>query len=192
MTKIRDVEEISRTRPQDMRNGVVAYGRGGEVLTRSQKSSTDPFAFDHSIVPEGWDYQWNTVSVVGSKDACREEMHTMYSNGWRPVPADRHDGVFLPPGTKGEIVIKGMRLEERPLILSKEAREEELMKAARQMSDRNESFKMAGVNRSLPSGFNPLTGSQQRVLRTGGDNVRISMDASLDAMIPRPKHETPE
>lgn len=186
MTKIREDDPTPRTR--DLFTGVTAVGRDGQQLSRTRKGGIDQYSFDPSIVPPGWEYQWNAVSVVGNSEIVRSTALQMQANGWTPVPAERHDGIFMPKGSRGEIVIGGCRLEERPSILCEEARAEDKANAFQLMSDRNESLKLAGVNRNLPQGFDPLTGGQRRVLRTGGDNVRMSIDASLSGEVPKPSH----
>jgi hypothetical protein len=180
-----------REPPRDPVRGdaVVAYGRDGEILSRKQTDVGDPFEITSDMKEHGWDMQWNTVSVYNNKDVCMQQGLKMYANGWRPVMSDRFPGRFMPNGHKGPIEMDGMRLEERPQALSDEARWHELQKAKQQMSDRNEALKLAGMKDSLPHGINPLTGHQRRFLKTGGDNVRMSIDHALDADIPRPSHE---
>jgi hypothetical protein len=187
MTQNRNTNEAA-PRTRDLRTGVTAVGRNNETLSRTRKGGIDQYHFDPAIVPEGWEYQWNSVSVLGNGDVVRSQMMQMQANGWAPVQAERHDGVFMPKGYKGEIVIGGCRLEERPSILCEEARLEDRANAAQLLSDRNESLKVAGVNKNLPAGFDPLRGAQRRVLGQGGDNIRMSIDASLDHMIPKPGH----
>lgn len=186
MTQNRPPDDAARTR--DFRTGVVAVGRKGQTVTRTRKGGIDQYHIDPSIVPDGWEYQWNAVSVIGNTDIVRSSVLQMESNGWEPVPAERHDGVFLAKGKKGEIVVGGLRLEERPKILCDEARAEDLRNARQLISDRNESLKVAAVNRNLPPGFDPLSGNQRRVLRTGGDNIRLSIDTSLSGEVPKPSH----
>jgi hypothetical protein len=181
-----DADDLARTR--DFRTGIVAIGRRGETLTRTRKGGVDQYHIELNIVPEGWEYQWNTVSVIGNMDIVRSSALQMQANGWTPVQAERHDGVFMPTGYKGEVVVGGLRLEERPKILCDEARAEDLQNARQLVSDRNDALKVAAVNRNLPPGFDPLSSNQRRVLRTGGDNVRMSIDASLSGDVPKPSH----
>src|SRR5271156_609453 len=129
-------QEQGREKP---RAGEV-LGRNGEVLTRSHKGGTDPFENPNLHAPKGWKYQWNTVSVYNNSDVVADQMNQMYGNAWRPVPADRHPGMFTPVGATGAIVRGGQRLEERPEQLDDEARAEDIASARRQMTDRNESL----------------------------------------------------
>jgi hypothetical protein len=156
-------------------------GRNGERLSRSHTNVGDSFDVPLHMIPKDWDYQWNSVSVHGNADIVREQSHQMYTNGWRPVPAERHAGILVPPNAKGDILRGGMRLEERPLVLSQQARAEDIRLAKKQISDRNESLKLAGVRKGMPDGFE----MNQRYRGTGGD-IRMSIDKGLD--IPAPSH----
>ncbi len=176
-------EEVRDAQPRPARPGTVtAVGRDGELLSRTRGEGEDPF--DEFKPPPGWSYQWNPVHVLGSPDIVRDIESRNRRQGWRPVPADRYPA----SGFKGDIVRGNVRLEERPMALTADARAEEVALARQLISDRNDSLKLGSVNRSLPEGLAPLQGNQRRVLRTGGDNVRMSIDASLDGEIPRPSH----
>lgn len=168
---------------QPARNGVV-LGRDGEVLTRTRTETGDPYHIPANIVPDGWSYQWNVVTVYNSQDQCMSQTMGMFENGWRPVPAERHDGMFVPRGTKGEILRGGQRLEERPATLTAQAKAEDVMKAKRQISDRNESL-MLEVKKGMKNGLE--MGGKYR--GTGGD-MRMSIDPGLD--IPAPQHQLAE
>lgn len=168
------------------RDGAVVEGRNGEVLSRRRTSVGDPFDIPKHLIPKGWDYQWNTISVYGNKDVAIDGANMMWENAWRPVPAERHPGEFVPVGTKGEIVRGGSRLEERPLVLSIEARREEELKAKRLIADRNESLKLAGVTKG--TAFAP---------RAGQINMNIGRGVYADdsgniSEIARPQHQLAE
>lgn len=170
---------------QPARNGVV-LGRDGEVLSRTRTETGDPYHIPEHIVPTGWSYQWNVVTVYNSQDQCMSQTMGMFENGWRPVPAERHDGMFVPRGTKGEILRGGQRLEERPATLTAQAKAEDVMKAKRQISDRNESL-MLEVKKGMKNGME--MGKKYR--GTGGDmSMRMSIDPTLD--IPAPQHQLAE
>lgn len=172
-----EAREIERS---PVRRGAnVVIGRNGEQLTRRRNDRGDVFDLPRSEIPQGWDYQWNAVSVAGSSDATRETELDMYANGWRPVPASRHPGRWTAPGFEGEIVVKGLRLEERPIELTKEARVEDIARAKAQMSDQQEAL---GLQKKLPQGF----AASNRYRGTGAD-VRLSIDKGLD--IPTPDHQ---
>ena len=161
-------------------------GRNGEVLSRSRKSGTDQF--EGVRPPDGWSYQWNTVTVFNNADVVMGQQMAMRDNGWRPVPAERHPGSFVPFGKTGDIVRDGMRLEERPLEMTLEAQAEENAVARRQMQDRDESLMGAKANLrgALGKGFEMNPG---RYRGTGGQ-LRMSIDPGVD--IPSPSYKTAE
>jgi len=165
-----------------VRANAAIVGRDGKPLSRKRKGGVDPFEIPTSEWPLGWSYQWNPVSVLGNSDVVMDQSMGMYENGWRPVPAERHAGRFLPHGTTGDIIRGGQRLEERPMALTTEARKEDIATAKQLLSDRNDSLKLSGVKNGLPSGME-MSG---RYRGTGGQ-VRMSIDK--DVMdIPSPSH----
>lgn len=81
---------------------------------------------DRAIVPDGMDYQWITDSIFGQFANRRTRFER---KGWSPVPAERHDGMFMPVGYKGEINIDGLVLMERPMEYSQMAQQHDKRKA---------------------------------------------------------------
>ena len=167
-----------RTR-EATRTPTVIRGRDGEVLSRTRSGTADPFDIPADLIPPGWDYQWNVVTVTGNSDVCLDQGMGMYENGWRAVPAERHPGRFVARGTKGEIIRGGQRLEERPMQLTVDAKAEDVRNARQLLSDRNESLKLSGVSKAMPDGFE----MNSRRRGTGG-NIRMSIDPALDIEAP--------
>ena len=97
------------------------------------------FAFDRSIIPPGWDYEWKTETVANAP--WTQHQVNLAQAGWEPVPAERHDGVFLPLGSVGPIQRGGMLLMERPMQATKISRQRDKMKADAQV---NAAFARAG------------------------------------------------
>lgn len=104
----------------------VAIGRDGKPMYRQSARHTDndPFAIPEGIEPPDWVYQWKRYSIYNQVD------HTHLSKlarvgKWTAVPAERHDGVFMPHGVTGSIIHDGLILMERPRILHEEAEREE-------------------------------------------------------------------
>jgi hypothetical protein len=159
--------EGSRLNPRSGR--VEAYGRDGELLSRTQHFVSDEFEIPKHKWPKDWSYQWNTISIHGNTEITNNMMHLMQAQGWRPVPAERHAGDILPKGARGSIIRGGMILEERPESLTLEARAEDLANARKLVSDRNESLKLTKMN--MPDGFKN---------RNDVSGVRIQIDKSLD------------
>lgn len=173
------VREIQRT------GGKQFVGRAGEVLTRTRVNGQDPFFIPPEIeaqyAREGYSLQWNAVSVYNNKDIVVGQSMAMHANGWRPVPAERHPGLWVPYGTKGEIVREGQRLEERPLEMTEQARIEDQRAAREQTRSRDESLmgNRAGLRAHLGNQGIPM-----------GGNVNINVDRSLD--MPKPQYQPPD
>lgn len=161
---------------------VVVTGHGGEVLTRRRTGTGDKFDVPKNEIPRGWDYQWNAVTVLNQNinDIIVQGDLQMHENGWRPVPASRHPGRWTPQGFEGAIVIEGLRLEERPLALSLEAKQEDEARAKTQVRDRTDALRM--TQKALPG--SEVARQRNAALNMG---MRMEIDPALD--IPRPTLE---
>lgn len=160
---------------------VVALSRDGQRLTRRRIASGDPLDVPVNEIPQGWSYQWNPVAVLnkGINEILQGDLN-MHANGWRPVPASRHPGRWTPVGYEGDIVMKDLRLEERPLSLTMEARAEDEMHARAQVRDRTDALKM--TQKSLP-------GAGVARSRGQGGGLKIDFSTNETDDIPRPQHE---
>lgn len=189
-TMIQDDTEIERSAPaaqarRGPRSGDArasargeVRGRNGELLSRKRTGTKDIFDIPKEMIPEGWEYQWCAVSVVGNTEILLDQNLQMAENGWRPVPSSRYPGRFMPEGHKGNITRGGQLLMERPKVLSDEARAEDIRNARQLISDRNESLKLGSLNRTMPEGFEGANQHQQRRYNVGG--VRMQIDRNLD------------
>lgn len=159
--------------------GVVVAGRGGEQLTRRRTSVGDKYHLDLSEVPQGWSYQWNPVTILnqGVNEIVNSDL-TMHENGWRPVPSTRFAGRWTPHGHVGDIVVDGLRLEERPLSLTQEAQAEDTARAKALIRDRTDALRM--TQKQLP-------GANVARARGHAGEMRMSIDPGLD--IPVPEHQ---
>jgi hypothetical protein len=159
----------------------------GEILTRSRRGGLDPFVVPLGFEPEGFKYQWCVMASLGNKDIAQDFYNEFYQNGWRPVPAKRHDGHWMPKGYDGAIVVRGQALMERPEEMCIEAANEDKRNAIQQMRDRDESLMggKAQLNKAMRDGFE--MGGKYR--GTGG-NLKMSIDPALD--IPMPSHKLAE
>lgn len=94
-----------------------------ERLQRRARRNADHFAIDKRMVPTGYTYEWKRETYVGLPDVAHQL--ELRENGWRPVPSKRHPHM-MPPGYDGTgpIKLNGMVLMERPIYLTKEARQE--------------------------------------------------------------------
>ena len=142
--------------------------RNGRVWTRAVGvSHTDPTHVPKELIPPGMVYQWCRHEIVGQED--RTNIVMMQKSGWEPVPADRHDGMFMPRGHKGPIIHLDLMLCERPVEFEMQARAEERMKANTQARENHEQW-----------GFQPAAaGFEQR-----GASAKSSYSSGAD--IPRP------
>ena len=152
------------------RGAMVVTGRNGEKLTRRRTQMGDPYHVPEHEIPTGWSYQWNPVTVLNQEVTRMQNIH--YANGWRPVPASRHPGRWTRPGDTGDILVEGLRLEERPYELTLEAVQEGEMKAKQQLRDQAESLRLT---EKLPKGF-----AAGKKYRGTGAGVSIQIDKSLE------------
>lgn len=180
-------QEAVRDVPRSVRGNVIVQGRDGEMLSRKRTSTKDIFDIPPELIPDGYEFQWCAVTVIGNSEILMDQNLMMAENGWRPVKADRYPGRFMPEGHKGAIVRGGQMLMERPKILCEEARAEDIAIAKRQITDRDQSLMggKANVRGAMRDGI--AMGGKYR--GTGGD-VRMSIDPALD--IPMPAHELAE
>jgi len=95
--------------------------------------STDRFAIDTSIVPEGWSYEWKRKSIYNQEDPAYQIR--LADGGWTPVPAtrDARHAALMPTGNFATIERDGMILMERPKELTDEAKDIELRRARNQV-----------------------------------------------------------
>ncbi len=121
----------------------VVVGRDGQELKRMRPDGGGDI-FERVKAPPGWSYQWNSVTAMnkGIEEIHKGMSIDMYENGWRPVPASRHPGVWTSPGYEGAIILKGMRLEERPMALTNEAKREDEARAKSQLRDQTDSLRL--------------------------------------------------
>lgn len=91
----------------------------------------DRLSIPRHMIPEGTDLQWVAIEILGQPNP--QERVRFEQNGWQAVTPDmfggRFDGMFMKKGHKGEIVVDGLCLMERPIELTMEAREEERLAA---------------------------------------------------------------
>ena len=155
---------------------VEVEGRDGSILSRKRTGAHDIFHIPPHLIPPGWDYQWNPYTVMGETQVSSQI--AMAENGWRPVPADRHPGFFMPEGYKGNIIRDGLVLEERPMELSMEARHEDKVKADALVRDNRAQF---GLGSRIGHG---MSEDQQRY-RGVGPAVKTSIGPAPEILRPQ-------
>ena len=77
------------------------------------------------------DFNWKRFETYGRKDFA--EQRAYHDQGWCEVLHESFPGRFAPPGAKGPVIVKDMILMERPMRLTVEARNEEILAANRAM-----------------------------------------------------------
>lgn len=119
-----------KIRPEDAR--ARAEARAAEIRNNrgNMDDGIDEFYVDPASVPDGWSYEWKRNTLLGKEDPAYQVQ--LARGGWEAVPADRHPEM-MPVGNYATIERKGMILMERPLSLTKEAKEIELRRARNQV-----------------------------------------------------------
>lgn len=167
-------EQTRELAREPSRGNATVVGRNGEELVRMRpESGGDIYEKVHCPDPD-WTYQWNPVTALG-KEMDEMELQ-MLANGWRPVPATRHPGIYSAPGFDGQIVVKGLRLEERPKTLTEEAMYEDQMRAQKQTRDQTDALRLTQAK---------LPGAD---VGRRGNHIALKIDKSFTADIPRPQH----
>lgn len=154
--------------PAEARDPNKIYTRSGREVGRLQYTGNeDKFAFDRSIIPSGWTYEWKTRTVKNWE--WIDHQVELAANGWEPVPAERHPGVFMPAGYTGNIERGGMVLMERDERLTAQARAADRRSANEQLKV---SRSMAGLmERAAPNSGAVMDMSHPEAQRVSGVKV---------------------
>jgi len=97
-----------------------ARRRAAELREHSNfDAGGDKFRFDLSIIPPGWSYEWKRFTVMGAHDPSYQV--SLAQRGWEAVPAARHPEMMPLGSTDATIDRDGMRLMERPAVITEEA-----------------------------------------------------------------------
>jgi hypothetical protein len=99
------------------------------------------------LIPDGMSYQWITDSIFGQGQPQRRARFER--KGWMPVPAERHDGMWMPKGYQGEINVDGLVLMERPAEYTKMAHDHDKRKAREQVWIKEQQLRGGDVNVTL-------------------------------------------
>ena len=168
-TITRDEEDPRMPERMPDRDDVIR-NRSGQPITLRFSGDEDRFAFDRSIIPPGWDYQWKTRTIKGWEWV--DHQVELGANGWEPVPAERHDGIFMPKGYKGTIERGGLILMERDARLTVRARAIDKRKADAPV---RESHAMAGLMPRQVAGAATITDFDNPLAR-GATGVKIARE----------------
>lgn len=161
----------------ELRNDIVIE-RNGVTFSRAKNNTADLTYVPPDIIPVGVQYQWNRISTHNQVDF--ENIAQNQKAGWRPVPAERHPGRYMPLGTVGEIVHGGLRLEERPIEWERESIEESKKAARAQI---NSSRAMFGIETTDREAFSTSTpGARKHTF--SNETIESGADIPGPAQIP--------
>lgn len=102
-----------------------------EHIGGGMDESADQFYIDPRIIPDGWSYEWKTLSVLGKENPSYQVK--LAGRGWEAVPRSRHPEL-MPENHRGETIEReGQILMERPLEITNEVKASEHRKAREQV-----------------------------------------------------------
>lgn len=148
----------------------------GRTRQRSGNQNNDPFNIDDIYneyaptrgdprkgnIRNEIDFNWKRYEVAGKQDYS--EMRTYLEQGWKPVQHSDFPGRFAPAGTEGAVIVKDMMLVHRPMRLTIEARNDEMVLATR--ATQAQHMKAA----ETPDGHAPR---MNPVIRSTRENIEI-------------------
>jgi hypothetical protein len=115
----------------DLREPIREVMREDQEFAYQPEDEDDRLKVPKDVIPDGMEYLWVTGSIYGQPQTQR--LARFQRQGWVPVPASRHDGMFMPRGHKGYIEVDGLILHERSKKISDMARAHERKKALGQI-----------------------------------------------------------
>jgi hypothetical protein len=135
------------------------------------------YYIDPAMIPAGWDYEWKTFTVLNMENPSYQV--TIARGGWEPVPASRHPE-FMPKGWSGHTIDReGLRLMERPAVITAEARAREARNARLQVNQKEEQIK--GMPAGANSPFEPADKDSRgrAITKINKDHVAISVPRTM-------------
>lgn len=106
-----------------------------ETFDSTAEETPDRLRINPDLVPEGMSLQWVTTSVYGQD--VPQHRADFERKGWTPVHQDdfegQFDGMFMPKGRAGEIMVDGLVLMARPREFSDKAARQDFRKAREQV-----------------------------------------------------------
>jgi hypothetical protein len=128
---------------------------------------TDKYYVDPRVIPDGWTYEWKTLTVLG-KENPSYQVHLARA-GWEPVPVYRHPEM-MPDSYQGATIERdGQILMERPAEITQEAVVRDKRAARSQVTQKEEQLSGNAAGDKLGSGFSG-TNSGNRI----GDGIKKS------------------
>ncbi len=107
-----------------------------EHLGGSMEDGVDKYFIDPKVIPDGWSYEWKTLTVLGKENPSYQV--ALAHRGWEAVPRSRHPEM-MPDNYRGETIERdGMILMERPKEITDEVNGHERRKAREQVRSKEE------------------------------------------------------
>jgi hypothetical protein len=113
-------------------------------IQQNVEEENDMLYIPPEIIPDGMRYNWKTLSVLGQPQTRRYGRFQM--TGWTPVPAERHPGLFTPPGFKGEIEYDGLILMEKSEEACQAIEAREYQKARSQVQAKEQQLRGGNID----------------------------------------------
>jgi len=141
-----------------------------------EDESPDRLGIAPELVPDGMSLQWVTDSVYGQ--AVPQHRARFEKRGWTPVHQQdfdgAFDGLFMPRGKDGEIMVDGMVLMARPSEMTRKAVIDERRRAQDVIRIKENALRGGDINTSLDS-QHPSALKTNRINRTM-ERVEIPTD----------------
>jgi hypothetical protein len=119
----------------------------------NQDDTPDRLRINPALIPEGMAAQWVTDSVYGQ--AVPQHRADFERKGWTPVHQEdfdgQFDGMFMPKGATGEIIVDGLVLMMRPKELSDKAARMDKRRAQEQVMIKEQSLRGGDIGVTLDS-----------------------------------------
>jgi len=107
-----------------------------EHMGGNMDDGVDKFYIDPRTIPDGWSYEWKTLTVLGKENPSYQV--SLAHRGWEAVPRSRHPEM-MPDSYRGETIEReGMILMERPKEITDEVKAIELRNARQQVRSKEE------------------------------------------------------
>lgn len=143
--------------------------------------SVDKFALDLSKKPDGMDYQWHAVTILGKENT--QQLVNWERNKWTPVPASRHPEIGGEPIPKesrfansGGIKVEDQMLFERPMVITEYARQLERKAANDLVMNQFKRLKVAPEGTLSDGGQRKITELNRTYEKTVGPSQAVPDD----------------
>lgn len=149
--------------------------RNGQTYEYVGDDETDRLHVPAHMIPQGMVYLWVTDSILGQP--MQNWRSRRARTGWNPVPASRHDGLWMPKGHQGEINVDGLVLCEKPIEFVERDRIKDKRNAAEQVYIRERAM-MSGDAVAENVGFDSRSDKGRKANRVGKNYEAVPVPAN--------------